>query len=60
MDDFGLDARRADVVVGTSAGSIVAASVRRHSPPLPSPVGHRNRTGRRPAGLALLRGPDAV
>lgn len=32
MDETGLDPRTADVVVGTSAGSIVAASVRRRGP----------------------------
>ncbi len=46
MTDVGLDARDAEVVVGTSAGSITAASLRRYAPtsnvtPLPRPVRQR-------------------
>lgn len=33
MIDLGFDPRRADVVVGTSAGSMVASSLRRHAQP---------------------------
>lgn len=60
MSDFGVDARRADVVVGTSAGSIVAASVRRYPGPRPAePTGVRRRRllPRRTTSLALLRRP---
>lgn len=32
MDDHGVDPRTAEIVVGTSAGSLVAASLRRHAP----------------------------
>ncbi len=32
LHDVGLDPRAADVVVGTSAGSVVAASLRRRAP----------------------------
>jgi NTE family protein len=45
MDDVGLDARAADVIVGTSAGALVAASLRRYAPARPLPAAPR--TGRR-------------
>src|SRR5687767_9984972 len=59
MDEVGIDAAAADVVVGTSAGSIVAASLRRrgsngHVAPLSMRAGRR---GRRADALALLRRP---
>ncbi len=45
MDDLGVDARAADVIVGTSAGALVAASLRRGAParpsPAPAPAGRR-------------------
>lgn len=64
MDEAGIDARAADVVVGTSAGSVVAASVRRRGPsgaPAPAPARQRPASGRvlrdRGAVLDLLRRP---
>jgi NTE family protein len=45
MDDLGVDARAADVIVGTSAGALVAASLRRSAPARPFPG--RPETGRR-------------
>ena len=45
MDDLGLDARAADVIVGTSAGALVAASLRRSAQARPSPA--TPETGRR-------------
>ena len=60
MTDFGLDARRAEVVVGTSAGSIVAATVRRYprpGTPRPRQQPRSGRMPRRTAGLAALRRP---
>lgn len=59
MTDFGLDARRAEVVVGTSAGSIVAATVRRYPRPDAAPPTDwsTGRVSRRSAGLAALRRP---
>jgi NTE family protein len=38
MDDLGLDARAAEIIVGTSAGSLVAASLRRSSAARPVQV----------------------
>lgn len=61
LRDAGLDPRAADVVVGTSAGSIVAASIRRRLHAVPAPrVVERPRAGRLPgrgAALDLLRRP---
>jgi NTE family protein len=67
MTDLGLDARQAEVVVGTSAGSIVAASLRRHATPraeaVPAPpaqgVGARlhRLVPRRSTALGLWRRP---
>lgn len=54
MDDLGLNARGADVVVGTSAGSIVAASLRRHAPVRPRNLIQRPRRGSLPGRGALL------
>lgn len=67
MAEFGLHAPAADLLVGTSAGSIVAASLRRHSPavpieepdpdaapPVPEPSSGRERL------LDLLRVPRQV
>jgi NTE family protein len=45
MDDLGVDARAADVIVGTSAGAVVAASLRRYAPARPPPAAPQ--TGRR-------------
>jgi len=53
MDDLGVDARAADVIVGISAGSLVAASLRRYAPARPLPAAPR--TGRRaPSQRSLL------
>jgi NTE family protein len=53
MDDVGLDARAADVIVGTSAGALVAASLRRSAPARVPPMAPR--TGRRaPSQRSLL------
>jgi NTE family protein len=53
MDDLGVDARAADVIVGTSAGALVAASLRRYAPARPPPAAPR--TGRRaPSQRGLL------
>ena len=62
MDEAGLDPRGAVVVVGTSAGSIVAASVRRRGPAgAPPQLRHRPVPGRvlrdRAAVLDLIRRP---
>lgn len=62
MDEAGLDARAATVLVGTSAGSIVAASVRRRAPAgEPPELLHRPARGRalrdRSAVLDLARRP---
>ena len=61
MHEVGLDPRSAAVVVGTSAGSIVAASIRRRQAPDPAtPVTERARPGRlrdRAAALAVYRRP---
>ena len=59
MQDLGLDPRGADVVVGTSAGSLVAASLRRHGPARPAIFEHRSRARlpERGALLDLLRAP---
>ncbi len=45
MDDLGVDARAAEVIVGTSAGALVAASLRRYAPARPLPAA-APRTGR--------------
>lgn len=45
MDDFGVDARAVDIIVGTSAGALVAASLRRYAPDRPQPAA--SRSGRR-------------
>jgi NTE family protein len=53
MDDLGVEARAADVIVGTSAGALVAASLRRYAPARPPPAAPR--TGRRaPSQRGLL------
>ena len=62
LSERGLDARAADVVVGTSAGSIVAASVRRqvgHGPPQPLRQVARSRRflPARTTALGLVRRP---
>jgi NTE family protein len=62
MEEAGIDARTADVVVGTSAGAIVAASVRRRGPSgEPAPTRPRPVSGRllrdRAAVLDLIRRP---
>jgi NTE family protein len=41
MDDLGVDARAADVIVGTSAGALVAASLRRYTTARPPPLAPR-------------------
>jgi NTE family protein len=53
MDDLGVDPRAADVIVGTSAGSLVAASLRRYAPARPPPAA-APRTGRAPSQRSLL------
>jgi NTE family protein len=60
LQEVGLDPRSAAVVVGTSAGSIVAASIRRQQAGLTEPVGERPRPGRlrdRAGALAVFRRP---
>lgn len=60
MDDLGVDARATEVIVGTSAGALVAASLRRSAPARPSPAApRRGRPGRSRRGLllALARRP---
>ncbi|MFL6130918.1 MAG: patatin-like phospholipase family protein [Mycobacteriales bacterium] len=61
LPEVGLDPRSAAVVVGTSAGSIVAASIRRQPVAGPAePVGERPRPGRlrdRAGALATIRRP---
>ena len=61
LHEVGLDPRSAAVVVGTSAGSIVAASIRRQQAAGPAePVGERPRPGRlrdRAWALAVFRRP---
>lgn len=60
MGDVGLDARSAQVVVGTSAGSVVAASLRRYPGPVPHEAPRqlpRRLLPRRTAALDLLRRP---
>jgi NTE family protein len=54
VDEFGWDARRADLIVGTSAGSVVGASLRVGLDPLDL---RRRALGRRlsPAGAELVR-----
>lgn len=60
MIDLGFDPRRADVIVGTSAGSVVASSLRRHAQPPGSEAGGtyepRPRT-RRASALGFVRRP---
>lgn len=54
MSDLGLDARAADVIVGTSAGALVAASLRRNAPARPSPTAPgTERPARSQRGLLL-------
>jgi NTE family protein len=64
LQDAGLDPPAADVLVGTSAGSIVAASIRRRLRGVPAPpVVERPRPGRlldRSAALHLVRRPRQV
>jgi NTE family protein len=65
LQDLGLDARRAEVVVGTSAGSIVAASLRRHAttPPVAAPAAgpvRRRLLPRRTTALEFVRRPRQV
>jgi predicted acylesterase/phospholipase RssA len=50
MEDLGLDARAADVIVGTSAGALVAASLRRYPPARPQPAAPRTERRARPGG----------
>jgi NTE family protein len=60
LGEVGRDARAADVVVGTSAGSVVAASVRRYARPGPAPqvsVRPRSRVPDRGGALELARRP---
>ena len=62
LHDVGLDARDASVVVGTSAGSITAASLRRHASSsnvtaLPQQTRGRRRLPSRAHGLELVRRP---
>jgi NTE family protein len=59
MQDLGCDARTADVVVGTSAGSIVAASLRHRAVKRDDlqPVSVRRRLPSRSSVLALTRRP---
>ena len=62
LHDLGVDARQADVVVGTSAGSIVAASLRRYAGPPPAgdpgpPPRRRRLLPRRTTTLELVRRP---
>lgn len=62
LGDLGVDARRAEVVVGTSAGSIVAASLRRYAGPPPRPAAdggtvRRRLLPRRTTALELVRRP---
>ncbi|HWH29797.1 MAG TPA: patatin-like phospholipase family protein [Mycobacteriales bacterium] len=64
LHDVGLDARDAAVVVGTSAGSITAASLRRHAPAwdvsaLPRPT-RRRLLPLRTRALELVRRPRQV
>jgi NTE family protein len=53
MDDLGLDARAADVIVGTSAGALVAASLRRSPPARPRAAASRTER-RAPSWRGLL------
>jgi NTE family protein len=54
MDELGLDARAADVIVGTSAGALVAASLRRSAPDRPPSAAPRpGRPARSQRGLLL-------
>jgi len=61
MIDLGFDPRRADVIVGTSAGSIVAASLRRRAQPpgsaAPARPAELVSRPRRSSALELLRRP---
>lgn len=59
MADVGLDAHAAEVLVGTSAGSLVAASVRRHSgaPSAEPDTAHHGTRSGRGALLDLARRP---
>ncbi len=63
MTDLGFDPRQAEVVVGTSAGSVVAASLRRRpGPPAPArppapPVTRRRLVPQYAAALQLWRRP---
>ncbi|HZD01414.1 MAG TPA: patatin-like phospholipase family protein [Actinomycetes bacterium] len=47
MDDLALDPRAADVIVGTSAGAVVAASLRRYAHARATPPGATPQPGRR-------------
>lgn len=60
MIDLGFDPRRADVIVGTSAGSVVASSLRRHAQPPGSEAGDAQAPrarSKRSSTLGLLRRP---
>lgn len=62
LTDLGFDARRAEVIVGTSAGSIVAASIRRYVRPVgdaaaEAPPARRRRLPARSTALDLVRRP---
>jgi NTE family protein len=61
LSDVGVDPRQAAVVVGTSAGSVTAASLRRYAPSSPVPPPHATqRRGRVPSRtdvLELVRRP---
>jgi NTE family protein len=65
LSDLGLDARTADVLVGTSAGSVMAASLRQRAPssalpePMQAPVQRRRLPGRAQT-LELVRRPREV
>jgi predicted acylesterase/phospholipase RssA len=58
MEDLGLDARAADVIVGTSAGALVAASLRRYPPARPQPAAQA-RDGLASRNAVDRRGPPA-
>ncbi len=60
MIDLGVDPRRADAIVGTSAGSVVASSLRRHTQPPGSEAGAVQRLrprSNRSSALGLVRRP---
>lgn len=61
MNDLGFDARRAEILVGTSAGSIIAASLRRYSARITLPPSTRSQprgfTPTRSDVLQVIRRP---